>query len=146
MVSPKIGAAATFGAAAGQRVYNTFWPEGREDAMRFGFRSVVAATLCLTMLAATASAQDATKGKGKGKREATTVELKDVPAAVTDAAKKELPNATWASAEKMSAKKQGTMFVLEGKDGKYSVSLTMSSSGELMRLMKTADLKKKKAT
>ncbi len=70
--------------------------------MRLEFRGVVAAMLCLTLLAATASAQE--KGKGKKKSEAAKVELKDVPPAVSDAAKKELPNANWTSAEKTTAK------------------------------------------
>jgi hypothetical protein len=112
----------------------------------FGFRHAVAAMLCLTLLAATAVAQDTDKTKRQKKRaEATKVELKDVPPAVAEAAKKELPNATWSSAEKTSAKKQGTLYVLEGKDGKYAVSVTMTSSGELQRLSKGIERKRKKA-
>ena len=70
--------------------------------------------------------------------------MKDVPSAVTDAAKKELPNASFTSAEKRTAKKQGTIYSLEGKDGKFQVSVMYTSSGELQRLMKSVEARKKK--
>ncbi len=114
--------------------------------MRIRCSGVFLTLLSLTLLAATARAgDDLQKGQGKGKRaEGEKVEMKDVPAAVTDAAKKELPNASFTAAEKRTAKKQGTIYSLEGKDGKYQVSVMYTSSGELQRLTKSVELRKKK--
>jgi hypothetical protein len=114
--------------------------------MQVRLGAIIVSGLSLLLFAASAHAQDTPKGKGKGKRaEAEKVEIKDVPASVTEAAKKELPNATFASAEKQSMKKLGTMYTLEGKDGKYQVTVMYSSSGELQRLTKSVELRKKKA-
>ena len=114
--------------------------------MRRRLSGLVVGLLSFALLAATApTADDAQKGQGKGKRaEAEKVEMKDVPAAVTDSAKKELPNASFTTAEKHAAKKQGTIYVLEGKDGKYQVSIMISSSGEMQRLTKSLEQRKKK--
>lgn len=84
---------------------------------------------------------------GKGAKKATTpekVELKDVPAAVMDATKKELADATFTSAAKSSTKKQGTVYTLQGAQGKYAVSVTLNSSGQLLRLTKRIAGKKQK--
>lgn len=114
--------------------------------MRFRSSGLVLTFVSLALLAATARAgDDPQKGQGKGKRaEGEKVEMKDVPAAVTDAAKKELPNASFTAAEKRTAKKQGTIYSLEGKDGKYEVSVMYTSSGELQRLTKSVEARKKK--
>jgi hypothetical protein len=114
---------------------------GREDTMRFRLSAVACTILSLLLFATSASAQD--KGKGKKRDEGDKVEMKDVPAAVTDAAKKELPNATFTAANKRTQKKAGALYTLEGKDGKYQVSVTLSSSGELQRLTKALERKKK---
>jgi hypothetical protein len=82
---------------------------------------------------------------GKKKQQAgEKVELKDLPPAVIEAAKKEAPNANWSSAEKRLAKKQGTIYTLEGSDGKFQLSLMATSSGELMRFTKATQRKGKK--
>ena len=113
--------------------------------MRFRLSGLFLTVLSLALLAGMArAAGDNQKGQ-KGKRaEGEKVEMKDVPAAVTDAAKKELPNATFATAEKRSAKKQGTIYSLDGKDGKFQVSVMYTSSGELQRLTKSVEARKKK--
>jgi hypothetical protein len=105
--------------------------------------SIVLSALTLVLFVSQANAQDA-KGKGK-KREAEKVEMKDIPATVVAAAKKEMPNATFTSAEKLSQKKLGTLYTLEGKDGKYQVSIMFTSSGELQRLTKSVERRKKAA-
>lgn len=113
--------------------------------MHFRTSGLVLTLLSLTLLAATARAGDDPQKGQKGKRaEGEKVEMKDVPAAVTDAAKKELPNASFTAAEKRTAKKQGTIYSLEGKDGKFQVSVMYTSSGELQRLTKSVELRKKK--
>jgi hypothetical protein len=113
--------------------------------MRVRLSGLVLTVVSLALLAATARAgDDAQKGQ-KGKRaEGEKVEMKDVPSAVTDAAKKELPNATFSAAEKRTAKKQGTIYTLEGKDGKFQVSVMYTSTGELQRLTKSVEARKKK--
>ena len=114
--------------------------------MRVRVTGLLVAIVSFALVAATAFAGDDTAKQDKGKKRAAgeKVEMKDIPSAVTDAAKKELPNANWTSAEKVSAKKKGTMFSLEGKDGKYQVTAMFSTSGELQRLTKSVELKKKK--
>src|SRR5262245_37786220 len=111
--------------------------------MRTSFCASVLCALSLLLMTPHANAQD-TKGKGK-KREAEKVEMKDVPPAVVDAAKKELPNASFTAAQKQSQKKLGTLYTLEGKDGKFQVSVMFTSSGELQRLTKSVELRRKKA-
>jgi hypothetical protein len=113
--------------------------------MRIRLSGVTLTFVSLALLAAAQAADDAEKAQ-KGKRaEGEKVEMKDVPSAVTDAAKKELPNASFTAAEKRTAKKQGTIYTLEGKDGKYQVSVMYTSSGELQRLTKSVEARKKKA-
>lgn len=107
--------------------------------MRFGCTVLAIATLFLTI---DTFAQDAKQDKGK-KRAATKVELTDVPAAVTETAKKESPKASWTSAEKLSAKKQGTLYVLRGKDGEFSITVMATASGELQKLSKGRERKRK---
>src|SRR5262245_9861157 len=107
------------------------------------FIAVVLSALTFVLFVSQANAQDA-KGKGK-KREAEKVEMKDVPATVVEDAKKEMPNATFTSVEKLSQKKLGTLYALEGKDGKYQVSMMFTSSGELQRMTKSVERRKKAA-
>jgi hypothetical protein len=115
----------------------------REESMRLTSCAFVLTGLSLILFASSANAQE--PGKGKKKRaEAEKVEIKDVPAAVADAAKKELPNAQFTSAQKQSHKKRGTLYTLAGKDGKYQVSVMLTSSGELQRLTKGVESRKKK--
>jgi hypothetical protein len=45
----------------------------------------------------------------------------------------------------LSQKKLGTLYTLEGKDGKYQVSMMFTSSGELQRMTKSVELRRKKA-
>ena len=105
---------------------------------------LVAALVSVSLLAALAGTATAGDGqKGKKKEAGAKVEIKDLPAAVTDAAKKELPNANWTSAEKLATKKQGSVYSLQGKDGKFQVTMMMSTSGDLLRLIKTAGKGKK---
>ena len=115
--------------------------------MRIRTVDVVAALLCLGLLSLTthrAMAGDDDKGDKQKQKAAEKVEIKDLPTAVTDAAKKELPNANWTSAAKHSTKKQGTAYALEGTEGKFHVTLMLSSSGELLRFTKVAGRKKAK--
>ena len=116
--------------------------------MRVRLSVVLAALIAFAFVAATAfAAGDGTKGDKAGKKklgEGEKVEIKDVPTAVNDAAKKELPHASFTSAEKLSPKKRGTVYSLVGKDGKYQVSVVINSSGELLRLTKSIESKGKK--
>jgi hypothetical protein len=84
------------------------------------------------------------KGKKKRQETGTKVEIKDLPAAVSEAAKKEAPSANWTSAAKHSTKKQGSAYVLEGSDGKYHVTITINASGDLLRFTKASQGKKPK--
>ena len=106
------------------------------------FRVIVLSALSIMLMVSQANAQGA-KGKGK-KREAEKVEMKDVPVAVIEAAKKEMPTANFTAAQKLSQKKRA-LYTLEGKDGKYQVSVMFTSSGELQRLTKSVEPRRKKA-
>ena len=116
--------------------------------MRVRISGFVVALIGFALIAATTLAADETqKGVKGGKKKESAgekVELKDVPAAVTDAAKKEAPSANFTAAEKHSAKKLGTVYSLEGKEGKYQVALMISSSGELLRVKKSVEHRGKK--
>ena len=105
-------------------------------------------SVAMLAFAATASAQDkGDKSQKKKQTPAEKVEMKDVPEKVLAAAKKEAPNVNFASVEKVTAgKKVGTVYSLEGKDGKYQVTVQVDSSGELRRYTKALERKRKKAT
>lgn len=108
--------------------------------MRLRITAFVAALVGFAFLASTSYAGDGDKQK---KKEGEKVEMKDVPKAVTDAAKKKYPEATFSSAEKHSGKK-GAMYALHGKDGKNTVTLMVSSTGEIVRSTEGAEKGKKK--
>lgn len=119
--------------------------------MRLRMIGLLAALTSMTWLAAaTYGADEAGRGGKGGKRNqlaAEKVDINSLPPAVVEAAKKEVPNAALTSAERHMAKRQGAIYTLAGTDGKYHVSLTISSSGELLRLTKALESKgKKKAT
>lgn len=114
--------------------------------MRVRTIDLVAALVSVSLFAAlsgTATADDGAKGGKKKKEAGEKVEIKDLPNAVTDAAKKELPNANWTGAQKVATKKQGSVYSLEGKDGKFQVSMMVSTSGDVLRLTKIAGRGKK---
>ena len=114
--------------------------------MRVRTIDVMAALMSLSLFVVTTQGAMAGDGGKAKKKDAAgeKVEIKDLPSPVTDAAKKEAPNANWTSAEKHSTKKQGSVYSLQGTDGKYHVTLMASSSGELLRFTKTSVGKKNK--
>ena len=114
--------------------------------MRVPTSHVIAALMGLSLFVATtqgAMAGGGGKGDKKKQAEGEKVDIKDLPSPVTDAAKKEVPNANWTSAQKHSTKKQGSVYLLQGTEGKYHLTLMASSSGELLRFTKASTGKKK---
>lgn len=103
--------------------------------MRVRMLGVMAALVSIGLIVGAAWAGD-DGGKGDKKKKRGTgekVELKDLPSAVTAAAEKKAPKATWTSAEKHETKKQGTVYTLHGKVSNLTAAMAISSSGDVLQ-------------